>query len=588
MATKKTGSGGKRVPRQREERGTVTFDLRRNLINVLGEEHYPYAEFLYHELAANAYDEDATELRIVEESVQAPAPGRSALYDITVTDNGNGMDLAGLHEYFAVGESGKPSRGVSQRFERPLIGRIGVGKVAILKVARRWRLTTERHLGVAKPVRLRVEVDVDQWIAGGHAGFPVEQLEPTGEPGTEIVLHDVSTRLREDRILRHLQRLPLGEDFMVWRNGQPVPPRRWHGIDKRDIDVQAEWDDERGHHSERVVGELWIRPETPAREQAYLKEPSSEREGLRRDPAGIEVRVNGDMITREFFGHESHGHQINRIWGWTEVPWLPILGNRTDYLRDSAAGHAFAEAVRPIFTEAFNRIRYERDQRAQEQRQKRDSGTSKAAAKPEASTSVEPEEMVLDALASRYGTALNRLLQDRPEFAPVLEQKAGAQRGRPAHDRIYPIRALGESKPFELDHYGRDVAIMEGNGGPSRRAATGSIRRSEATDSPAREIGEVKVNTKAGIRLQFRGLGGFEATHRWNLDDPENLTLDINTENKLYEQLMSAQQPGSPVHRLHCSWIVALALAERSSPSAGPPLAELVESVSTDLYGQWS
>ena len=22
---------------------------------------------------------------------------------------------------------------------------------------------------------------------------------------------------------------------------------------------------------------------------------------------------------------EQHGHQVNRLWGWVEVPWLPIL-----------------------------------------------------------------------------------------------------------------------------------------------------------------------------------------------------------------------------------------------------------------------
>lgn len=571
----------------------ISFDLRRNLINVLGEEHYPYAEFLYHELAANAYDEDATEVQIVEESVQAPAPGRQALYDIVVADNGNGMDASGLREYFTVGESGKPQRQVSERFGRGLIGRIGVGKVSILKVARRWRLTTERHLDLGEPIRLRVEVDVDEWIAGRLGGFPVEYLEPTGKPGTEIVLQDVSTRLREDRILRHLQRLPLDEDFMVWRNGQPIPPRRWHGIHKHDIDVVASWEDEDGQRSGKVAGELWIRPDAPKREQAFLKEPPSEREGLRRDPAGIEVRVNGDMICREFFGHESHGHQINRIWGWVEVPWLPILGNRTDYLRDSPAGHAFVEAVRPIFTEAYNSIRYEQDQRAQERRRKREAEAAQATTSSTVATATvdveEEPDIALEALASRYGGALKQILDDHPELAPVLEQKAETRRGRPAHDRIYPIRPTGDAEPFELDPYGSDIAIVdESVNGKVRHARTGSLRRIEEEKSPTRQIGEIKINTKAGIKLQFRALGAFEGPYRWTLDDPEDLALDINIDHKLYKALMELDRPGSPIHRLHCAWIIAVALAERSSPNAGQQLADLVESMSFELYQQWS
>jgi hypothetical protein len=593
MAPKKPVGSRKRNGRKAAEiDSSISFDLRRNLINVLGEEHYPYAEFLYHELAANAYDEDATEVQIVEESVQAPAPGQPALYDIIVSDNGNGMDLGGLREYFTVGESGKPQRQVSERLGRPLIGRIGVGKVAILKVARRWRLTTERHLSLDEPVRLRVEVDVDEWISGRLGGFPVERVEPTGKAGTEIVLQDVSTRLREDRILRHLQRLPLGDDFMVWRNGQPVPPRRWHGIHKHDIDLIAEWEDEEGQHSERIVGELWIRPDAPKPEQAYLKEPTSEREGLRRDAAGIEVRVNGDMICREFFGHESHGHQINRIWGWVEVPWLPILGNRTDYLRDSPAGHAFIDAVKPIFTDAYNKIRYERDRRAQERRRKREAeGTGEAVTASEEGASATQEEepdVALEALASRYGGALNRLLQDHPEFAPVVEQRAETRRGRPAHDRIYPVRPADGAKPFELDPYGSDIAIVEEQRNGSRRTATGSVRRIEAPESPPRTVGEIKINTTAGIKLQFRELGGLEAPYRWSLEDPENLALDVNTDHKLYKELMELDRPGGPIHRLHCAWIIALALAERANPTAGQQLADVVESMSFELYEQWT
>src|SRR4051794_14460824 len=91
----------------------VSFDLSRNLINVLGEDHYPYAEYLYHELAANAYDADATEVHITDDVVQSAAPGRAALYDITFRDNGGGMDRSGLQEWFRLGESSKRVRHVS-------------------------------------------------------------------------------------------------------------------------------------------------------------------------------------------------------------------------------------------------------------------------------------------------------------------------------------------------------------------------------------------------------------------------------------------------------------------------------------------
>src|SRR5262249_15557581 len=132
----------------RPQVAVVSFDLRKNLINVLGEDHYPHAEHLYHELAANSYDEDATEVVILEDTVQPARRGQPPVSDLTVRDNGNGMDLDGLRQYFTLGESDKPGRKVSEVLHRPLIGRIGVGKVANLKVARSWTLTTERHLGL--------------------------------------------------------------------------------------------------------------------------------------------------------------------------------------------------------------------------------------------------------------------------------------------------------------------------------------------------------------------------------------------------------------------------------------------------------
>src|SRR3954447_19409102 len=97
---------------------TVSFDLRRNLINVLGEEHYPHAEYLYHELAANSYDEDATEVQIVEDVIQPGARGRASLLAITVSDNGNGMGLDELQHSFRVGDSEKVERRLSERFDR--------------------------------------------------------------------------------------------------------------------------------------------------------------------------------------------------------------------------------------------------------------------------------------------------------------------------------------------------------------------------------------------------------------------------------------------------------------------------------------
>lgn len=601
MATRKKAPGRRKSPAD-EALGrveAVNFDFGRSLINVLGEEHYPYAEFLYHELAANAWDSDATEVSITEEAIRAPSKGRSALRDITVKDNGNGMDFAGIQEYFKVGESAKRDQRETERFKRPVIGRIGVGKVSILKVARRWRITTERHLGLDAPVRLTVNVDIDRWISGELSTFAVQFLEPTGQHGTEIVLEGAQARLRQDRILRHLKRLPLGDEFKVWRNGELVTPRHWHGIDKIDVDTVAEWVDEGGVENRgRVHGEIWIRPSSPTREAAYIAEPATEKDGLARDPAGIEVRVDQDMIVREFFGHQTHGHQVNRIWGWVEVPWLPILGNRTDYLRDSPAGQAFYEAVRPLFDEAYTKIRYEETKSKKNARGGGSAAASKETNKAQADSESgddngdqadgsKPKESD-EAVASRFGEVINELLEDKPELAPVLRGQAERGRGRPAKDRIYPVRVTETNRPFEPGPFGDDLAVVsEKTTSATTRAIAGQARASKSEEIEELPIGERTINTRAGVKLRFAALGGLEAPYRWNLeyeDDDSELTLDVNTDHKLYARTGKA---GSPMHRLHCAWIVAMALAERNSPTIGQQFADTVELLSYELFRDW-
>lgn len=587
----RTAKGPARRPAEQRKTSTeVAFDLRRNLINVLGEEHYPYAEFLYHELAANAYDEDASEVQIVEEILQPAGPGRPALYNITIRDDGNGMDLDGLRQYFTVGESEKPERRESERLKRPLIGRIGVGKVSILKVARQWTIETERHLGRAKPVRLRVHVDVDDWIDGRIHAFPVESVKPTGKRGTAIVLEGVHARLREDRILRHLQRLPLGDSFMVWRNGEPIPPRRWYGIHKIDVNETVTWEENGSIKRERIRGEIWIRPYLKnKREQAFIMEPASESDGVNREPAGIEVRVNQDMIVREFFGHDSHGHQVNRIWGWVEADWLPILGNRTDYLRDSPAGHAFSETMKPLFLKAYNTVRYEQDRRAKDKKV-----GSEAKGKPALSETSQDQtaatghiDETLESLASRYGKGLNEVLEEKPEFAPVVDAAPKTSRGQPAKDRIYPVRPTGDVEYFEEHDAGTDLAVVEEEElSRIKRATTGSALRKKSRTSHRRPLATVLRNTRAGVKLRFAALG-LEGPYKWDIEDPEDLALAINTDHALYRLLSQDFRPGSVPHRLLCSWLVALALSERSHPVTGPGMAADLETVSYELYSKW-
>jgi hypothetical protein len=98
------------------------------------------------------------------------------------------------------------------------------------------------------------------------------------------------------------------------------------------------------------------------------------------------------------------------------------------------------------------------------------------------------------------------------------------------------------------------------------------------------ELGNRAASTKAGIRLRFSELGEGEAPYVWTLDDPDELALDINLDHPLYP---IEERPGSSSHRLHCAWVVSLALAERRQPALGAHLADFTETVAADLFQGW-
>ena len=105
---------------------SIPVSVDKSHIVALGEKLYAESIELIRELVNNAYDADATEVRITVE------PDR-----IVVEDDGSGMSYDGLVQYFNIGSPEKSSRERSPRFNRVLIGQFGIGKFASLAAARR-------------------------------------------------------------------------------------------------------------------------------------------------------------------------------------------------------------------------------------------------------------------------------------------------------------------------------------------------------------------------------------------------------------------------------------------------------------------
>ena len=123
----------------KDEQLKVTVD-KRHVISI-GEKLYSESVELIRELVNNAYDADASEVHvtITPESVE-------------VKDNGSGMDMEGLKQYFIIGSDEKVIHSRSPKYDRVRIGQFGIGKFASLAAANRFEVTTQHKDFAARVV----------------------------------------------------------------------------------------------------------------------------------------------------------------------------------------------------------------------------------------------------------------------------------------------------------------------------------------------------------------------------------------------------------------------------------------------------
>lgn len=103
------------------------FQMSINLqvLNHLGLNLYSNTSAVLSEVVANAWDADATVVKI---KIDAD--------NITISDNGNGMDLSDINnKYLTVGYQKRAESGLSPRFNRPVMGRKGIGKLSLFSIA---------------------------------------------------------------------------------------------------------------------------------------------------------------------------------------------------------------------------------------------------------------------------------------------------------------------------------------------------------------------------------------------------------------------------------------------------------------------
>lgn len=148
------------------------------------------------ELVTNAYDADATEVEI--------STGAPAFDQLVIRDNGVGMDIARFIEIFQhIGGSWKRlllPDGLSEKFKRPVIGRIGIGLLAVAQLGQRFYVASSRE---GSPTRFLAEVDLTPFHKDDAS---LRRLDQTGRKDAD------QEEIDEDRIeigtLRYIDGLP--------------------------------------------------------------------------------------------------------------------------------------------------------------------------------------------------------------------------------------------------------------------------------------------------------------------------------------------------------------------------------------------
>lgn len=292
------------------QKDTLPITVDKSHLITIGEKLYSQSIELIRELVNNAYDADAA---VVEVNISEDR--------IVVKDNGTGMNLEGLKQYFNIGSPEKKIHPKSHKFKRDKIGQFGIGKFATLSACGSFTVYTQYRDFAAE-----VTFDKEEWERSGdlwHLPMILHPYDPSPGDGTTVTLTKLTKRFNiEDVEERIIEGVPVRDPhFTVFLNGKRVMSREIPG---RRIPVIE------GTPFGPIHGEIVILPATKT-------SPT--------EPLGIECKVKQVTVRREYFGMETLGKDIARVRGVIYADFLPVTTDRSGFIVDSEEYKAFHQAM---------------------------------------------------------------------------------------------------------------------------------------------------------------------------------------------------------------------------------------------------
>ena len=265
------------------------------------------------EMISNAYDADASEVKII---LAETASGPSA---ISVIDDGHGMNAIDIQEKFLmIGRNRRQKEGdePTARFKRLATGKKGLGKLALFGLSKYITIDT-----VKDGVRNRFSLDWDNLMTSEGEYSPALEInnQATSRPsGTTIKLSKLKRQSSFDieALADSLSKIFIADSTfsIILKKGEEQAIvnelRRYKNFNK-----EFEWDfsDYVGGHSKykAAVGRLFT-AETPIR-------PNS---GLR----GVSIFSRGKLVNApEFFSSSTSSHFYQYLTGWIQADFIDEL-----------------------------------------------------------------------------------------------------------------------------------------------------------------------------------------------------------------------------------------------------------------------
>lgn len=317
------------------------------------------------ELVANAYDADATLVRVIISSNGT----------ITVEDDGHGMSREEVAEkYLRIGRNRRRTEEsvMTESGKRRVSGKKGLGKLALFGIGRVVEVTTMRR---GSPTGTRIIMFYQDLIDSEGDYRPQEQTltVETAEHGTTVTLTDLrrKTPINAEQLATSLSRLfnYTDDDF------------RLVVVDKKSNEIEVTRDRRLESLSREFV---WKFPDDFTEHDSFLADHDisgviiSTTKPLRNVPRGITLYAGGRMVNEpEFFGSAESSHAYSYLTGHLDVDFVDaseedvIATDRRALVWDSSEMEAFRRSLADLLTRIGREWRTKRSEERKNRSRKR-------------------------------------------------------------------------------------------------------------------------------------------------------------------------------------------------------------------------